>query len=262
VTTESEPVPRPAQFALWHLFALLLVASVILALVTQLFHVGLVAAIYVTSLAIGWWRGRWRLAAASATALGVYAVTLLAAWFPLGDSLTMDNWAHFETDMALNLAGSHVARYEAEKGEFPESLQHAAEFIGETEIDLRGDGWRHPLHYRKTAEGFELASFGRDGIRGGAGLDADVYWTGYSGQRTPARLPLGQFLLETKSSGIVVWVAALASLIGGAIWYLSHQSRPSPKREWLISMVATAALAVIVATFLATFHVAASQSGH
>ena len=259
--SDSPLSQRPAQFALRHLFVLLLVVSIVLALVTQLWHIGLVAAIYVTGVAAGvWWRN-WRLAAAAATALAVFAVTYLACWLQLGFGGMMEHYLYVRTHHTLRTTEMILQQYHLERGEFPESLAAAAPVAVGEEYPA-DDAWGTPLQYRRTADGFELSSLGRDGKAGGAGLDADIFLPTGERRFELNRLPWHQFLFETKSSRIVFFIATVASAISAAIWF-SAQRRDQPEmRQMIFSTAVTAVLAVIVAVFLAFFHVAASQSGH
>ena len=255
-------VPSDRQFALWHLFTLILVLAIVLALVTQLRHVGFIAAAFVVGGAAGLWRRDWRLAAACATALVIYVATYLASWLPLGHDHVMEPQLRLVTRSNLQQLEWMVQRHADELGEFPKTLKEAADHVGEPNFPLQ-DPWGNEFHYRRTDLGFELASFGRDGRSGGVGLDADIVVPQPGEPSTKLhRLPLRQFLFEAQGSNQLFVIATLAGIISAAIWYgVQDRERPSARRL-VLSLAATTISAVIVAVFLAVFYIMASQSGH
>jgi len=262
MTTPSEPVPRPRQFALWHIFALILVVAIVLALVTQLRHVGLVAAVFVTGGAAGLWRRDWRLVAASGTALAIYVVTYFACWLQLGYDATMEHHTRSAARFALEHLQWMVRHYADDNGELPKTLADAAKHAGNPTFLV--DPWGNDFRYRRTERGFEISSFGRDGRPGGTGLDADLAVTSdYEWVLERGRLPLGQFLFDSQGSRELFIVATLASIISAAIWYRA-QERERPSARWLAtSLIVTFVFSVIVAILLAAFYIMASQSsGH
>ena len=121
--------------------------------------------------------------------------------------------------------------------------------------------WDHPFRYRRTGYDFELASLGRDGQVGGAGLDADLDADdNFNGLEI--RLPLSQFLFQTSGSGQVFVVASVAAVLAGLIWFTRPITETTSTTPMVGAIVVTTIAAVVVAAFLAAFHVAASQSGH
>lgn len=262
MTKVIEQESRPPQFTLRQLFVLILVAAIVLALVTQLRHVGLVAAAFVVGGAGGLWRRDWRLVAASATALAIFVITYLACWLPLGTGRSMEHRSRSAARFMLEQLEGMVQRYERTYGEIPETLAEATQEAGEPQFPLV-DSWGSDYQYRRTSDGFELSSFGRDRKPGGAGLDADLVVTPRGWRAGPShRLPLRQFLFEADGSGPLFMVATLASFAAAALWYRAQPPK-RPAARWLVlSLIGTVGSAVVVAIFLAAFYIAASQSGH
>lgn len=256
---------RRLQFSLRDIFGLFLVTGVLLTLVVQLKQIGFVASCFLAGVAIGWRLHKWWFTSASLTALLVYVVTYAACWIEMGYAPRMHRWPASSVRYELDQINEALIKYCGAKGAFPDSLQQLSQledhdlWFGKSGELL--DGWRHPFHYRRIAEGFELASLGREGKPGGVGLDADVFF-GDEWFSPKTRLPLKQFLFETEGSASVFLVAFVASILAASIWFgARHEVQPSIK--WVIIGVATmAVLAVVVAAFLAAIHVDASQSGH
>jgi hypothetical protein len=255
---------RPFQFSLRHVLAFILALSVLLSLVTQLKHIGFVIFCFLAGTGVGSWLQKWRLVLASLTGLLVFTTTYLACWVKIGDARHMD----VETARGysvLRLVNESLTRYAKAKGHFPDSLQELAKLkdhglpVDESGqvVDFRG----HPFYYRKTPSGFELANLGRDGKIGGRGLDADVF-VGDGPYSAKMHLPLRQFLFEARGSGSMFLPALFASLVAGSVWLDSRQ-HPLPSGKRLVLAVAVVTVsAAVVATFLAFFYVAESQSGH
>ena len=101
-SAEGQPPrpPWPVQFSIRHLLVFVLAVSVLLALTTQLRHVGFTAFCFLAAAGIGKWRHKRWLAAASVTALLVFTITYLTCWVSLGYASVMNysqfNWARSE----------------------------------------------------------------------------------------------------------------------------------------------------------------------
>jgi hypothetical protein len=243
----------------------MLVLSVMLALVTQLKHVGFVAACYVAGIGLGGTLGKPKLVQASVTALLVFMITYLACWVSLGDRREMEYGSLLIAQAEMTRFSEALSNHTATGGTLPDRLQDVPEISAQaSRVDPAGrplDPWGHPYHYRTAGDGFELASLGRDGRTGGAGLDADVTLDdGVS--KTQSRLPISQFLFETAGSRSVFGVALVASILSGSLWLGSAKRESLPPKGVVVGIAVTTLFAVLVASFLAAFHVAASQSGH
>ena len=253
------------QFSVRHLLLAIVSLSVLLALATQFKHVGFVIFCFLAAAVTGWRLKKWRLMSAGLTALCVFVITYVACWTQVGQASFMHREPYETTHYIFLSLDEALSQYAQQTGAFPTSLgdmAHTGSYA--LYFDESGellDGWGHPLDYRKTVDGFEAASLGRDGLAGGVGLDADVFL----GDDFPDRarqLPLKQFLFETRGSGAVFWMAALASLAAGSIWYGTQQESQLRLRPTIFGVLLMTIPAVLVAVFLAVFHVIASQSGH
>jgi hypothetical protein len=255
------------RFGLSGLLFLVALVAVVLALVTQLQHVGCVASLFVVGMTVGWWFQRWRLAWASFTGFVVFAVTYLASWYSMGYGAQMDRWPFEMNWVLMREITQAIRRYEDANATLPDSLGDLASLTGnELRFDATGelrDYWGHPFYYHKVGDRFELMSRGRDGNPGGVGLDADLFLTS-NGQRfgRTSRLPFKQFLFETPGSGGVFVAALFASFATTGIWYVAHWGRIPTRGPLIASIVLTIIAAVLVALFLAVMHVASVQSGH
>lgn len=266
---EKEDIRQPrrrTQFYIYHIFLLFVALGALLALVTQLRHVGFVAYCFIAAAATGWWFRNWRLMTAGLTAISVFVTTYLACWVQMGYGPRMHRWATYGRYIYEQLDEA-LSRYNREKGGFPDSLSDLADLENHNlPFDESGelfwcDEWNHPFHYEKTPDGFRLGSLGRDGVAGGVGLDADLFFgEQLLGERT--RLPPRQFLFETAGSGGVFMAAVLASFAAGYVWFCGPAKKQLRLRSLVMGVTVATVSAVLVAVFLAAFYVAASQSGH
>ena len=90
-----------------------------------------------------------------------------------------------------------------------------------------------------------------------ADLDADDNFNSLK-----MRLPLSQFLFQTPGREQVFFVASVAAVLAGVIWFTRPITETTSTTSMVGAIVVTTIAAVVVAGFLAAFHVAASQSGH
>lgn len=258
------PPRRRVQFSLRHVLVLFVLVSIALVLVVHLRQIGAALALYLAGMGAGWWFRSRRFFAASLTAILVFALTYAASWVQLGYSPTVDrHW--FRTRADLLPVRVVLETYRKAKGEYPSSLQDLA-ILNDSQAkffasDQFVDSWLRPYCYRKTASGYELASLGRDAKSGGVGLDADIFVDDQPFS-AKTRLPWSQFSFETPGSGVLFVVALIASLMAGNIVRKAGAEFALSKSALVASVVFTTLAAVIVAVFLAAFHVAAVQSGH
>jgi len=256
---------RRIQFTFRHLILLFLVLSGVLALTTQFRHVGFAMSCFLVTAVAGWRLRKRRLMLAGITASCVFVITYSACWVQIGQLRVMDRHSYAMTQYALANVGEGLEEYAQDRGEYPDSLDDLVRAgNGRWPLDSSGrlsDGWGQPFDYGTTMEGFELTSLGRDGLRGGVGLDADISWS--EAQTVGAiRVPLRQFLFDTPGSVSVFWMAVLASVAAGFVWHGVDQDPFLTTRWRLLGVLVTTISAALVAVFLAAFHVAASQSGH
>ena len=82
----------------------------------------------------------------------------------------------------MDLLATALDTYRLDVGQYPESLQGLR-----VSDDKRWDGpylpkdvpmdpWDNPYEDKRTSEGFELSSLGRDGKEGGTDIDADIIY--------------------------------------------------------------------------------------
>lgn len=69
-------------------------------------------------------------------------------------------------------ASNETLKYLAWKlGEFKDSTGRYPDQLGDLDLDWGlTDGWGHPIHYERVADGYVIASFGRDGKSDGLNL--------------------------------------------------------------------------------------------
>lgn len=161
--------------------------------------------------------------------------------------------------------------YHESHGSYPESLADPTfEFPYGNDSDMLKDLWNKPIQYTVESDGFRLSSFGRDGVPGGIGLDSD--WSYDSPDAEPdqspfrdkpdVRLPLGQFLIDTPATfGILFPGLLFYMMLGHNVRSASEESLKS-QRGILVTAIAVTVIGAAICTFLATFHIAASQSSH
>lgn len=261
----AQPAGKRGQFTLQSLLILFVAVQVVLGFTAFLKHIGFVLSCFAIAAGLGWWLRKWRLMAAASTGLLVFLTTYLACWVGMGYQSRM----HYRTSLFTrpNFAAIEemLAGYAEENGEIPNALSDLADVEGfYFEVDEHGnvlDSWRHPYHYEKTTDGFELATLGRDGAFGGSGLDADIY-SAEDWNPPESRLPPKQYLFETPASRGVFVAAVLASFSAAFIWHGAHRVSGPERWRLILGVLTTTVSAVVVAFFLASVHIAASQPGH
>lgn len=266
IRDKAVPCPK-CRFSVRQLLLAILATSVLLALIVQLRHVGFATTCFLAGLGTGVWARNTRLILSSITALLVFVTTYLACWLQIGYVHRMGSPHRLYANFQVRQLRDALMKYSETNGQFPDSLGELENVQGfYLEFDQTSaaflDGWKHPFRYMKTTRGFELVSLGRDGKAGGVGLDADVWVSEEVQTFHKVRLPLHQFVFETAGSRIVFWSACIASVIAGSIWFIP---KPVPSASFIplaMRLLVTTLSAVVVAAFLAAFHVAASQSGH
>jgi hypothetical protein len=255
------PAERRAQFSLRHVFTLILVLSVCLALVTQLRHIGWALSVGVVGLAIGWWRQDWRLSAAVGTALSIFVLTFVASWVRMHRDPLMHSHAGRATTYVLRSTASALEEYKSTFGNYPESLEKLeVEF---TQQRAAIDGWGELLEYEQVGDQFTLISRGRDRRPGGLGLDADVTLHSREAPKIVfAPLTLRQFLHEADGSRGIYTAALIASILSALAWYGANWREEPTRSDFVWSLTIAIPSAVLVAVLLAYLYVAAAGSSH
>jgi hypothetical protein len=79
------------------------------------------------------------------------------------------------TKSILKVISGRISGWVSENGRVPESLQDIYK-----EVDMNGffkDAWGHEIKYFFNGSTITLLSYGKDGIPGGLGENADIYYT-------------------------------------------------------------------------------------
>ncbi len=121
------------------------------------------------------------------------------------------------------------------------------------------DGWSRPFLYSLSDGKPLVESLGRDGKRGGVGLDADL--SNLNPNPPQARIPFWARLFEREAQGIVL-ASLSCGIMAGALFFagVRHQTFSSKTLPVLaISLLLSLALAAFGALTIATFHI---PSGH
>lgn len=200
----------------------------------------------------------------------VFVLTYAAAWVAMRDyPMSRDGVLTRYMYQDMSRIRDALLKYDKQNGRFPDSLRDVAPYAEEFYLP-RGDSeqlidvWDSPYQYEKTNDSFTLYSFGRDGKPGGVGIYADIYSD--RPLEPQVRPTLHQFLFETHGSRILFVTALLASLFGGAVFFAGSTVNTEGKQASVLGAIVAclviAAAAVVIAVFLAMFHIAASQSGH
>ena len=199
----------------------------------------------------------------------MFVITVIASWISSG---TMQS-SHLLKVRTLQVHFRSIERsvndHHQSHGSYPKSLTDPifASPDGRDSSYFR-DPWNRPILCNVDGDGFRLSSFGRDGVPGGIGLDSDWLYRSSDADLSPfsntpdVRLPLWQFLYDTPStSGILVSAVLLCMTLGRTVRSESEKSAAS-KRTTVITAIAVTVIGAAVCTFLAMFHIAASQSSH
>jgi hypothetical protein len=171
-------------------------------------------------------------------------------------------YAQMMTERRLESTEKAIQLYRQKNGSLPQSIREVEVFAGDLPaLDniYPVDAWRRPFIYSSKDDSFTLTSFGRDGKRGGFGLDQDL-------TRSPLRkaerpLPYSQVLFDPLARGML-----LMSLISGAMTFLLTFAMTKPRdmvKDGAISLglrlLVTLIAAVLAGTFITMLHV---PSGH
>ncbi len=120
------------------------------------------------------------------------------------------------------------------------------------------DGWEHELWYAVKGDGFEICSYGRDGLPGGVGVDTDTCDDGRGWAQCNATLR--QFTFEDDPTRAVI-LAAVAGIMGAALFTALCRWRPPPPgvSGFVTPVMLSLVLSVIAAFGLVVAHI---PTGH
>ena len=205
------------------------------------------------------------------TSFSTFVITVLASWISSGTIKSSHSQDYWSMQGRFSSIERSLYDYHESHGSYPESLADPSfEFPYGNDSDVLKDLWNKPIQYTVESDGFRLSSFGRDGVPGGIGLDSD--WSYDSPDAEPdqspfrdkpdVRLPLGQFLIDTPATFGILFPGLLFYLmLGHNVRSASEESLKS-QRGILVTAIAVTVIGAAICTFLATFHIAASQSSH
>jgi hypothetical protein len=184
-----------------------------------------------------------RLLAALAVGLAIASTAYLCAFYEL-------RWSFWHASLEgyawskVRLAAREIEEYRKEKGRLPANLE-----------ELRKGGWNdvwdRPLHYEVEGDSYKLYSYGRDGVPGGEGPDADIF-----ADRPPEAPTIYQFTSEMPSEGVQC-SCILAGVCTGLVCLL--QSRKQGRAVFFGRLIVTAIGAVLAAIAISIVHI---PSGH
>lgn len=211
--------------------------------------------------------------------VGVFLLSLLAVWRMSADVLMGNATLVAWTRGSLRSVDHVIQEQYAEAGKpFPQTLKEIAPFLkGEKfpnsslKIVRRGvpiDGWGRPLLYSAQGTSYTLASYGRDGKPGGAGLDIDIRGLDlpafdetvlYEDSPMPS---LHQFLVELPAARGMLDSCILSGVIAFLASLYLIRSFPGSMQSVLMlafKLLATLLVAVFFATIIMQLHI---PSGH
>jgi Type II secretion system (T2SS), protein G len=123
------------------------------------------------------------------------------------------------------------------------------------------DPWSHPYQYRAEGDQYTLFSFGRDGKRGGEGLDQDLYATDlrpnydHFFRLPPVGIPtFRQFTSEPSTRGVII-TCALAGLCAFLACLNSQRSTLKGNLFRLINLGMTLVACLLTAVFMSAIHI-------
>ncbi len=161
----------------------------------------------------------------------------------------------------INWMDRTVTDYRAENKTFPPDLRTI--WPGEGDKPPLVDGWNRLLLYSTRGNGFLIESLGRDGVRGGVGLDADI--SNLSSRVVHLALPLDQQLSHPLGHTFAL-VAFVTGVMAAGLVFLSLGRVPINGASWAalalqltLTFLLASLMAMVGALFIAVVHI---PSGH
>lgn len=248
------------QFRLVHLLVATAVIGGLLSLVIQLNAHGIATAILATIGIVSCLFRKWNVTVAAAFTLVYFSITMLSGWVAYGRLGTMQSRGFYDYDNMARIAHS-IKTFAVEKGHLPVDL--AALPQNQSTID----SWSNSYFYSPGKESFQLASLGRDGKRGGEGLDADMFY-GDKEAWKETRLPFRQYLSESNGSAAVFgfplgvgYCLFIALIFALNLNKFTGTGTPTPK-SLLVSAAVVTLCSTVITVVLLSFHIMSQQSGH
>ncbi len=180
-------------------------------------------------------------------------VTWVALYLNVGQGNSLVELPQFQTRKMMKYLEQKISDYRAQHKKYPARLE---------DMDLAWggkDGWGRPFRYSRVDGKPLIESLGRDGVRGGIGLDADL------SNRNPSppqsAVPMGQ-ILDHPFSQRMNFVALVCGVLAGTLFFNGLANQKFERKSWLAlgAVFLTAlCLAAFGAATIASVHV---PSGH
>ncbi len=174
-----------------------------------------------------------RLVSSTVCALVVFLLTYAAAWTFVRNEMAIDDGVSFN-DNKFEILREWLATYYQTHFKYPDSFEDVVS--SEDYFEARKheritldrfpeffDRWGRRIGYKRINGTYELRSFGRDGVPGGVGPDADV-WADPSQLSIPKISP-AEFLIHSPGSRPLFRVAVLSSACAAAIAFAGSRRR-------------------------------------
>ncbi len=205
-----------------------------------------------------------RLLVSAVVGMAMAGTAYLCAWCTIGAAFGQGG--HLAAQIFLRTIRTGVEAYKKEHGRYPEKLADLkTDLLDQLRPPDSGDildPWNNPYQYTVDGNSYTLRSFGRDGKRGGEGLDQDTDVRdlprnnqGYVPLPAPT---LWQFTFDCKTGGVMVACAlggVCAFIAGFVAW---KPLRASPVRSAILLSM-TLAACLVTAVFMSLLHI---PSGH
>jgi hypothetical protein len=202
-----------------------------------------------------------RLLVASIVWLAVSGISLHVAWRNAGEA-DAARQEQYITQLQLEDIDAAITQFKQHHGATPHSIEDVLSRTNLNYWRLQGsnvDGWKRPFAYSYDGTNFLVTSYGRDGKRGGIGLDCDL--TNKDWKPKQATPTFAQFLFYMPTRGMIntcIVCGGLAFLL--AIFTIRVPHLHSPELfPIVLQIVATIIGALIVTVFISALHI---PSGH
>jgi hypothetical protein len=202
-----------------------------------------------------------RFVIAGTAGITVALIAAVAVWLNIDSQMNVSS-NKWSTQRTLWSLGEALHDYQNKNKSLPETLGDLRRLDTyhvwfDREQDLL-DGWQRPFEYTTDGTNYTVTSYGRDGERGGVGLDCDL--TDITAYSAPSAPTFAQLLFDCYPG--IVGTCALSGLLTFVLSWLI--ARPTElTREKFIFLGARVAMtvigAIIVGFFLALFHI---PTGH
>jgi hypothetical protein len=192
-----------------------------------------------------WWQ---QTLLAAAIALTVTAIATVADWCQYRQEVqAFDGQA--ATRQLLEMLNQEMKQFLQNHGRWPDSLAELGR-VGAGQEQPWLDQWHHPLLYEFRNGKPVIVSLGRDGRRGGAGANRDLFSGEAPGPLPPATL--GEFLFELPSRGMT-FTCILTGVVAFLLTlYLTWQRRPG---QVVGQLMVCACFAVLTAIVISALHI-------